>query len=234
MNKLSTVPPIVTPEIEVAKTNANTLMIATKKFAESAKALVIITDADAGVAADLGKDIATTKKDLEEIRTGIVSPHNDFVKSVNAFFKPTTASLDASRAIVDGKYVAFNAKRRAEAEARAAAERKAQEEAAAKLAADLEKDGQSEVAEAVLDQQIAATAAAAPAKAAPIYTVAGTTGSVAQIPDFEVIDIEKVPSAYVIPKQVDAAAVRKAISGKEGLRDIPGLRIFMKDRPRFG
>lgn len=40
---------------------------------------------------------------------------------------------------------------------------------------------------------------------------------------FEVIDVTKVPAAYL---QVNSAIVNAAIRGKDGLRDIPGLRIF--------
>lgn len=40
---------------------------------------------------------------------------------------------------------------------------------------------------------------------------------------FEVVDITKVPPQYL---QVNSALVNAAIRGKDGLRDIPGLRIF--------
>jgi hypothetical protein len=42
---------------------------------------------------------------------------------------------------------------------------------------------------------------------------------------FEVIDKAKVPIEYLY---VDEQVVRQAITGKDGLREIPGLRIFEK------
>lgn len=92
------------------------------------------------------------------------------------------------------------------------------EEARAQALADLETAEPEEVPEKLAEL----SAAQAP-------TTAGM--SIPQTWDFELLDQSLVPEEY---KTVWAPTVRKAIAGKDGLREIPGLRIFSKGNVRLG
>lgn len=139
-------------------------------------------------------------------------------------------------------------RQRREAEEKARAEReaaqKALDEAAAKDAA-----GDSEGAQAALDQAAAAEANAEVASVAATAPVVvergpmrgiGAIGGRASIRTSWVFELDpalspedaiaKVPAAYLVPpvERLNAKVIRAAISGENGLREIPGLRIFEK------
>lgn len=129
------------------------------------------------------------------------------------------------------------AKVRQEAEDRLAAARKAEADEAERLAKAREAEqatpealreveaAQEAHREKLVDLRQAREATdALPPAGAPIGVVTGS-GSLKprETWTFEVEDFGKVPREYL---DIDSEAVRAAIKGKDGLREIPGLRIF--------
>jgi colicin import membrane protein len=135
------------------------------------------------------------------------------------------------------EFAAAEEKRREE-EAQARAEREAAARAAAKAEADVKKgdrdaerrveaakraEEQARIREMVAKetQPVVATAIAPVSEQASQIKTADVTVSVRKVWKFEVEDASRVPSAYRV---VDERLIRKAVS--EGVRDIPGVRIF--------
>lgn len=114
------------------------------------------------------------------------------------------AEREARRA-KDDEIVAADARLRAEQ-----ADRRAQEARAAEEAARVEREAQQSTAGA---------------NAADLSRVRGdyAMASLKTTWEFEITDITKVPAEYL---QVNSAMVKAAIRGKDGKRDIPGLRIY--------
>lgn len=121
--------------------------------------------------------------------------------------------------------------REAEAAAARAAQTAADEAAREVAKADAEEaQRRAEMAAAAAAQaQSEATAAEAVVTAKPseLGAVSGEFASTGLKTtwDFEVVDLSKVPLAYLT---VNESAVKQAIKGKHGQRAIPGLRIFPK------
>lgn len=128
-------------------------------------------------------------------------------------------------------------RRREDAERRQAAEARVREEAeAARLAAEARRAEAAgdrttaveltQMAErAETNAALAAVQAAAPDTPVAIRGEYGSTAFAVERWDYEIVDLEAVPDGYWT---IDDEAVRQAIT--EGVRDIPGLRIFKFDR----
>jgi hypothetical protein len=115
---------------------------------------------------------------------------------------------------------------RAEAEAaRLAAEARAKEEAGDRRAAvELTREAEHQQAEATL----AATQETAPPAPVRLHGEYGATAYSIEKWDYEIEDLEAVPDGYWT---LDDTAIREAIA--EGVRNIPGLRIFPFDQFRM-
>lgn len=173
-------------------------------------------------AADLAKWFRVLIKKIDEERTILVKPLNDHVKMINGRFKNSVVRLEAGQATIDRKILAFKVEEEKRLKAEAAERRRLEEEAAIKRAEELEAAGKGTEANAVIEN-----AAAAPAPVAKVGTMRGSYGAVAtvrQVWTFEIDDISKVPADYL---EVKSSAVNQAI--RDGVREIPGLRIYQKD-----
>jgi hypothetical protein len=155
-------------------------------------------------------------KRLEELRKGIVGPPNEFLREVNAAFKPFTEPLQAAEKHLSkllGNYRLFleNEALRIQAEQEAEARRiQKQLEAEAKAAA--KRDVHYEPAPIV-------------APVAPVVPKVTRTseGSASHRRDwtFAVENPDAVPREYLV---VDEKRIREAV--KNGVREIPGVKIF--------
>lgn len=115
---------IATPDQGVLNKSAETML-------SNAKAIVIDSQSMFEVAAEELQAVKKKAKELEEQRTGLVSPLNDVVKKINAMFKPPMEFLASAESIIKRAMLTYTDeqdRRRREEEARARA--KAEEEAA--------------------------------------------------------------------------------------------------------
>ncbi len=206
-------------------------------------------DETSGLLAGVITQIRAHVKSVDKVREGVKSPYLEGGRIVDGFFNGTIMTpLDKAATALNAMQTAFlrakAEKARREAEAAAEAARKEEEarrreaEKAEREARALARKGDEEAAaeakrkaDAAREEQDRAAAArqqeakVAASSNADRSRVRGdlAMASLRTTIKFEVIDITKVPAAYL---QVNTALVNAAIRGKDGLRDIPGLRIF--------
>jgi hypothetical protein len=177
----------------------------------------IATDEDLGKAADLTKYIQTQLKVGDEKRLEFTRPLDEQKATVMNFWNPIKKRLEKAKADLGKKITAYQVeaeKRKREEEAE---RRRIEEEQALERAEQLESEGKTEAASAVMD---IATKEAPKKKTAP-KRGAMASSSIRTRWVFEVEDESKVPREYLI---VDSALVRKAVDA--GAREIPGIRIY--------
>lgn len=159
--------------------------------------------------------IANAKKALQERMNFFVKPLKDHVKKIEAEFKLVSEPLIRADAIIRCKVVDYRimieeAARKEEAELRrkAEAKQKKQEEKA-----------------------LAKGEAPPPPPPIPTIEVPKTMGGVTTVKNwtYDVEDIDKVPREYLI---LDSGAVMRAV--REGVREIPGIRIYQKETVKVG
>jgi len=177
-----------------------------------ARTLTIASSEDAKRAANDLIIMGTIKKRLEALRVEKVKPLNDEVDNINAIFKSIMAPLKEADTLTNNELLRYrqveDAKRREalaiEAEKLALAQREAKLNEGV-ITVDLTPVPKPDV------------------QPKSIQTDAGSVG-IRQLPDWELEDITKVPAEFLI---LDKVAVGKQV--RAGRRNIPGIRIWMKD-----
>ena len=165
----------------------------------------ISDDFVAGHAADFARDLKAAAGALDETRTRIKKPVLHAQRLIDGSAKALSDRVASAVREVEARITEYLRLKEAEARAKLEAE-----EAARAAVAD-------DIALATLDQETAATAL-------ELTRTRGIGGALTALQDrwvFEVVDITKVPTAYL---QVNDAAVRAAI--RSGVREVPGLRIW--------
>lgn len=159
--------------------------------------------------------IAKAKKSLEERRKFFVQPLNDQVKKVNALFKEITGPLIKADAIIRSKVVDYRIKLEEEA-------RKEEEKLRRKAEAQQKKKEEKALAKGEEPP---------PPPPAPKVEVPQTIGGVTITKPwtYGIEDINKVPRKYLT---LDTVEVMQAI--RQGIREIPGLRIYQKESVKVG
>lgn len=210
------------------------IITATALIAKSEEA-VIENDDQLETAVSLRAWIQTTSKNLEEQRTAVTGPINQALRTLNGRFKEVSDPLDAAKKKLDGKIALYMEKREEQKRAEAEEEARKSQEEKLKLAEELEMSGDTEGAEAVLEE--AAETLPAATKSSPARGKFGGSVSMRTTMEAELdesiktlADLSKIPAEYLLPLSecVNWKVVRAAISGKNGKRDIPGLRIYEK------
>lgn len=170
---------------------------------QKAEAFKIKVVADEDQAHDILKEVKERLKFLDKKRKEITQPLNKSLKSANAMFKELSEPLKEVDGIMRNKILAFHKAQEAKAEKR---EQRliAKQEAA-------EKAGDEDRVEAIQE------------KIEDVRPNVGST-TVQKRWTFEVVDIKKVPFEYFV---LDEKMVREEI--RNGLRDIPGIRIFQTE-----
>jgi len=170
------------------------------------------------LAADEGRMAKDVLAELEAARTLAVKPLNDEVRSINAAFKPLTQKLEVAISELRKRIETYRARARAEAEAAA---RKAAEDRAALEAKAMEAAAAGLPVPAIITE----VPQAPPAKTAH-GAIGSTSGSM--VWEFEVSDFALVPREYL---SVNEKAIREAV--RLGVRTIPGVRIFQREKVSF-
>ncbi len=159
----------------------------------------------------------------EKERKAMVKPFNDGVKAINDRFKRITEPLAIAQDMVKRNILDYQRKR--EAELLAEARKRQEEERAALLAkaAAEEEAGNAVQAEVALRQAVQVRAE--PEKV-NVGKATDATSVIQKRWTFSLTDIQALAAARPDLVQVDAVAVRKAITS--GAREIPGLDIFQE------
>lgn len=183
-----------------------------------AAAVTIASDADNARAIEMGLQSKKLKDAIEKARKQFVADPGEFVKSVNTLSKSFTERLLGIETGLKRKIGEYQQRKELE-------RRKAEEEAR-KQAAELQAKLDAE-AKAAHVEPVKIEAPAIPKAAGPVRTAEGSSYQVS-VWQFEIQAEADVPREYLL---VDQAKIRQAV--KDGVRNIPGVRIFETSETRF-
>ena len=157
---------------------------------------------------------------LEKRRKFFVDPLNAHIKSINQFFKENWINnLERADQVVANKMIVW---RRSEQERIWAEEKKAMD-AAAEKQRKLREKAEAEAAKKGIPTE-AVVVPEVEVKEVQQQEKQVGAGMFKKFWDFELMDINQVPRSYLT---LDERKVRQAV--KDGLREIPGIRIFERE-----
>lgn len=177
----------------------------TGSMMKTATALKVVDEGSAQGASEMLVFVIEAKKKLEAQRVFLVKPLNDHVKDINAAFKDWVKPLEEVDVLVRSKLLTFQREQEAiRIEAQRLEQERIEREAAEGLLDDLPED--------------------LPVPAPRIVRGQQGSASVRKTWTFEVGDEALVPREYLT---VDEGVIALAV--RQGIRDIPGIRIFQQD-----
>ena len=194
-------------------------------FEEVASRCVLKTQADYDLTIGNIRQIEIFKRNLEEKRVSITKPIDQAKKAVMDLFRPAVTKCDEISQLLRGKVADFETKLRLEREeaqrkldAEAEKKRKEAEAKAEKLRA----EGREAMA---AKQEAKAENIVAPIVQPKLQAVAGT----AQVTYWHarVVDVNKVPRAWLV---VDEAALEKYAKATQGKIPIDGVEFFSETK----
>lgn len=197
-----------------------------ERAAQAARAKVTDDD-EAGRAATLAKLLADIAKAADEQRVKLKAPYLDAGKKIDAAFKPLTEACDKVKRQVVALIDAYRREQEAKAaEARRAAEAEARAREEAARAAEAE--GRAvEAARAAAEAEAARERAEMVAAPAAIRSQYGQVASTRKEWRFTIADRRKLPKAVLDhPKVIEAVEAVVASMVRGGAREIPGVQIF--------
>lgn len=183
-----------------------------------AQALEVVDDDSNRLAVARAAAAKKKWKEIEDTRKAILAPHAEFTASVNRLAKDCQVPLADVERILKTKISSY--------QTRIELERRKAEEAARIAAIELQKK---------IDAEAAANNVPAPQVVAPVLpdvpkVTRTETGSASQVKTwtFDVVDPQAVPREYLI---VDDRLIRQAV--KNGIREIPGVKVYEKTETRI-
>ena len=191
-----------------------------------AQSITVETGEDYELACMFLQGIAGKKKQVEDVFGPIVRKAHEAHKEACAQMKKFTDPLAVAEMEVKRKVIVFRDEqerlRRQEEQRQAEIARKEQEQRAIDEAAQLEANGEKELAEIVLQD---AASAPAPVAVVPSFVPksSGISGRVEW--DFRVTDETKIPREYLM---VNLVAIRAVVKAQKSMAKIPGVQVFQK------
>lgn len=181
------------------------------RMVAQAESLTVSDDATNAVAVEMGLQAKKIDAAIERVRKELVLDPNEYVKSVNGLAKGFQSRLSSIVASMRGKIGAYAQRQEMERRKAVEAARKAQAELQTKI------DDEAKAA------NVEPVQVAAPVILKQQTVVRTEAGSASQrkVWKHEIEDEAKVSREYLM---VDEAKVRQAV--KQGVREIPGIRIF--------
>lgn len=223
-------------EIQNSLSKLDPLKVQAAMIAKPAMSLKVTDDESQSKATVMLKDIKGCLNAIEDQRTNLVKPLNDWVKQVNSYAKEISTPLASSENHLKDqlKARAVELERIRAEEARKAEEERLRKEKEIREKAEAEKAAndfdsllatpeaaaeKEAVREAALERETKAVQQEhqAQSKAIASIKVSGTR----KVWKHEIVDVQLVPAEFLI---VDEVAIRKAVLA--GARNIPGVRIF--------
>lgn len=209
----------------------NELVIAPEHVAaaHTAEALIVqaiglskvATDEENESASVLESALRKRAGEVEEMRKIAKEPYLEFGRKVDAFFNPVLEKLKGQQKYVKGLMISYHdeqLRKAAEIQAKLDAETKKREEALQKQAIQEAKEkGETMVDLPVVDRVVV--------EVPKTVRTGFSSTTFREVWDFEVEDISKLPLKYL---QANTAAIGQDVRGKDGVRVIPGVRIFSK------
>lgn len=193
---------------------------------KSAQDCQVVCLETAKAATDIKDRIKKAGKFLEEKRTAITKPTNDFLKTINNFFKGFSEPLGNAERAINQKLINFQ---KEEARIEAEKKRKEQEELAEKARLEAEKlmeEGKEKQANLVAKAAEVIAKEEIKEEVKSFKSEIGTF-KIRKIWKFEVVDLAEL--AKNRPDLVVANNVAINAQIKEDIREIPGLRIYQEE-----
>lgn len=204
--------------------------IEARKRIEEINAMPILTPEDFEKGSAWLKVVVKTEKELKSLLKDKIAPHKAEIDAIKEVFEKPLELLATAQQKARDKLNAYVIAERQIKEAETQKIMEEKQKAAAKELKKLDRKDASagkydEITQEAIHQFVADKKAQVIAEATkPVDIVqGGANASVRLIWDFEVEDITKVPAEYI---SINAPAVRAAI--KEGIREVPGLKIYQK------
>jgi hypothetical protein len=183
-----------------------------------AAAVTIASDDDNTWAIEMGLQAKKLTKAIEDARKRFVADPGEFVRSVNALAKSFSEKLVG---------IEYGLKRKiGEYQQRKELERRKAEGEARRQAAELQAKLDAE-AKAANVEPVQIEAPAVPKASGPVRTAEGTSYQHTEW-RFVIQDDAAIPREYLMPCET---RIRQAV--KDGIRNIPGIRIFEHTETRF-
>jgi len=173
---------------------------------EKAQGYVVDTIEDVENASSFLKEIKDMEKVVEDKRTEFTKPLNQSLKSINDTFKKMREPLEQARDLLTKKILAWK---------KAEAERVAAEQAAWRKIQEAEAELRRLKNEPEVKEE--------PITIAPVVNKIGNMQTVKRW-TYEVTDFSNLSDTY---KMIDSVKINQAI--REGMRDVPGLRIYQEE-----
>ena len=172
-----------------------------EKVVEVIEEMTVASPVQYETAASMCADVIGQAKEIDEVRRGFVDPLNDVVKNLNNFFRPALDHLDKCEALLKKKLVSF---------VNGEAEKRDQ------LLLQAGEADDTELSEELIE-------------AAEIHVPPKVTGvSMRTLWSGEVIDVDKIPRAYMVP---DVKMLKALTKAKAGDPDIPGWKATPTTSP---
>lgn len=170
---------------------------------------------DADNANEILKKLTAGLKEIEKKRKSFTQPLNQSLKEINSTFKKAVEPIENAKSELSKKLMTWRAaeqKRIAEEQ-----EKARKEEERRRKIQEAHKAKGHEVKEDIT-----------PVEKPMPFAVQDTTKTRTQW-TYEIQDVSQIPREYL---QVNGPAITKAV--REGVRDIPGVKIYQKEIPVFG
>lgn len=181
--------------------------------------IVIDSEENAKVATNLAGQLRDVKRYLKAKNKDWTEDLVEAKKRIDSWFKRFTSRVDAVEPILDAKIQAYIKEKQRKAEEKAKEQQRIIDEAFAKKQKEEEAQAKAEGREAERIEPIKVE----PEKVI-LQTEEGRSFGTRKNWTFSVENITQVPDEY---KEVNSVKVNKAI--REGVREIPGLKIFQEE-----
>lgn len=210
--------------------------------AELLKNRVIANNTDAAAVTDGLAIFGNARRKLEELRTELVTPHNDQLKAINGFFKAMKEEIQATESATGKSLLAYNneqarlAREKAELAQKAEAEKlRLEAEEKAQIAMDDESYPDEQLRDEALADGASLERQAERVEAAPVEEVkirtrgiaTGATSRTAKRWFATVTDKSKLPDEYLVVDQKALDAVARALKDKF---NVPGAKAEFEEK----
>jgi malate synthase len=192
-----------------------TIQSSSNAFIEMANAHMVLDQEQADKANDILKTITNGLKQIEDKRKSFTAPLNQSLKEINATFKQIVEPIENAKSALTKRLMQWRSQEQ---------ERIRQEQEKARK----EEERRLKIQEAHAAKGHNCKETITPVLAPMPFSVNDTTKTQLRW-TYEVVDVSQVPLQYMI---IDGPEITKAV--REGVRDIPGVKIFQKEIAVFG